>query len=101
MTGQNIGELTVLGYAGSKFRGRASRASFFCRCSCGHEFIVTGAKLREGIESCGCASPFKRKVPGARARATEATKPSRPGQGARKRTAHQRGPLPGSTRPKE
>jgi hypothetical protein len=63
MTGQKIGELTVIGYAGSRYRGRASRASFHCRCSCGREFIVTGAKLREGIESCGCASPFKRKAP--------------------------------------
>jgi hypothetical protein len=37
MEGQKIGKLLVLGYAGSKFRGRASRASWHCRCDCGRE----------------------------------------------------------------
>jgi hypothetical protein len=59
MTGKRIGKLTVLGYAGSKFRGRAARASFFCRCDCGREIIMTGAKLRERegntAQNCGCA----------------------------------------------
>jgi hypothetical protein len=54
MTGRKIGKLTVLGYAGSKFRGRAARASFHCHCDCGTDTITTGAKLREGAaQSCG------------------------------------------------
>jgi hypothetical protein len=59
MSGRKIGKLTVLGYAGSKFRGRASRASWHCSCDCGREIITTGAKLRERegntAQSCGCA----------------------------------------------
>jgi hypothetical protein len=55
MTGRQFGKLTVTGYAGSKYRGRASRASWHCRCDCGNETIATGAHLREGdIRSCGC-----------------------------------------------
>lgn len=60
MAGKRIGMLTVLGYAGSKFPGRASRASWHCRCACGTEVVVTGAHLREGsMQSCGCATKFK------------------------------------------
>jgi hypothetical protein len=54
MTGKKIGQLTVLSYAGSKFRGRSAKASFYCECSCGATIITTGAKLREGQRSCGC-----------------------------------------------
>jgi hypothetical protein len=76
MSNQRFGKLLVTGYAGSRFRGRASRASWNCVCDCGAKVIMVGSKLRAGMQSCGCASPFKRKVPGARARVTEAPKPS-------------------------
>jgi hypothetical protein len=61
MTNKRIGKLTVLGYAGSKFRGRASRASWHCHCTaCGDTTIITGAKLREGsAQSCGCLMPVQ------------------------------------------
>jgi hypothetical protein len=89
MSNQRFGKLLVLGYAGSKFRGRASRASWHCLCDCGASIIQTGAKLREGVQSCGCASPFKRKTSAddgglGREKAAHAAKLSRPGRGARK-----------------
>jgi hypothetical protein len=55
-TGHRYGMLTVLGYAGSNFRGRAARASWHCRWKCGVEKIIAGAHLREGnAQSCGCS----------------------------------------------
>jgi hypothetical protein len=83
MTGLKIGRLTVLGYAGSKFRGRASRASWNCVCDCGAKVIMVGSKLRAGMQSCGCFSPSrfkKRKTPADdggldREKAVRATKP--------------------------
>jgi hypothetical protein len=80
MEGRKIGRLTVLGYAGSRFRGRAARASWFCACSCGATIITTGAKLREGQESCGCLATLTPE----RAREIGARGNARPG-GARKR----------------
>jgi len=66
MSGKRFGLLTVGSYAGSKFRGRAARASWNCVCACGTNLVVTGAKLRSGeTKSCGCATRFK---PGAKAR---------------------------------
>jgi hypothetical protein len=82
MSGKRIGRLLVLSYAGSKFRGRAARASFFCRRDCGREIITTGAKLRERegtAQSCGCAA----RLTSARAREIGAKGSARPG-GARK-----------------
>jgi hypothetical protein len=77
MSGKRIGKLTVLGYAGSKFRGRAARASFFCRCDCGNEIVATGAHLRKGhSKSCGCATRF---TP-ARVREVGAKGSARPGR---------------------
>jgi hypothetical protein len=62
MTGRKIGRLIVTGYAGSKFRGRAARASWTCRCSCGITFVATGAHLREGQQSCGCDVKTRREL---------------------------------------
>jgi hypothetical protein len=82
MSGKKIGRLTVLSYAGSKFKGRASRASWFCACSCGATTIATGAHLREGnTRSCGCGGPG---LTPERAREIGAKGSARPG-GARTR----------------
>jgi hypothetical protein len=62
MSGQRFGKLVVVGYAGSKFRGRAARASWHCLCDCGASTISTDAKLRQGVaRSCGCATKFKKR----------------------------------------
>jgi hypothetical protein len=80
MTNKRVGKLTVLGYAGSKFRGRASRASWHCLCDCGARLVVVGAHLRDGnSKSSGCASRFTSE----RARLIGAKGSARPG-GARK-----------------
>ncbi|SHH32153.1 hypothetical protein SAMN05444169_6882 [Bradyrhizobium erythrophlei] len=58
--GNRYGKLLVLGYAGAKHSGRASRASWHCRCDCGRELVVSGGHLRERLmQSCGCATRFK------------------------------------------
>lgn len=52
MTGQVVGKLTVLDYAGVD-KGRA--AVWLCRCECGQEVEVRGTSLRKGDrKSCGC-----------------------------------------------
>jgi len=57
MEGRRFGKLTVTGYTGSRYGGRASRAAWHCRCDCGTDTIKTGAHLRERegtAQSCGC-----------------------------------------------
>lgn len=56
MTGQVIGKLTVLDYAGTDEVQRA--AVWLCRCECGQEVQIRGTALRKGDrKSCGCADP--------------------------------------------
>jgi hypothetical protein len=79
MTNKRVGKLTVLGYAGSRYRGRSAKASWHCVCDCGARLVV-GAHLRDGhSKSCGCAS----RLTSARAREIGAKGSARPG-GARK-----------------
>jgi hypothetical protein len=82
MEGKKVGKLTVLGYAGSRFRGRSAKASWHCLCDCGARLVVVGgAHLREGTtRSCGCMA----KLTPERAREIGAKGSARPG-GARKR----------------
>ena len=46
MTGQQIGEWTVLYAIPSKNDGSNTRARFRCRCSCGHQQDIYGYRLR-------------------------------------------------------
>ncbi len=51
-TGKRYGRLSVLEYVGNNKNGAAL---FKCKCDCGKEITVTGAKLRNGTtKSCGC-----------------------------------------------
>lgn len=53
MAGKKFGRLTVLRRDGSD---KHHQATWFCRCECGTEMIVTGCSLRRGeTTSCGCA----------------------------------------------
>lgn len=53
--GQRFGRLVVTGYAGIRDR----RRSWFCRCDCGTECVVSGTALRQGKrKSCGCMRPL-------------------------------------------
>ncbi len=55
LTGQQFGSLIVLEQAGYKDRC----AAWLCRCSCGHEWVVSGGNLRKsgGVRSCkSCSS---------------------------------------------
>lgn len=52
LTGQRFGRLTVIRREGSTHSGLAT---WCCRCDCGRECVVEGAKLRKGnTKSCGC-----------------------------------------------
>lgn len=52
MTGQRFGMLFVLRREGSNSDGVAL---WRCRCDCGNECVVEGAKMRKGnTKSCGC-----------------------------------------------
>lgn len=52
LTGQTFGELTVVERA-SDIGGK--RVYWRCKCSCGHECVVTGNNLKSGNTiSCGC-----------------------------------------------
>lgn len=52
ITWKRFGKLTALKTAGSSSRGQLL---WHCRCDCGNETIVAGAKLRNGhTRSCGC-----------------------------------------------
>lgn len=51
MTGQQIGELTVIALGP---KSKDGRAQWYCRCSCGNEVLVKGKYLRNGdTRSCG------------------------------------------------
>ena len=58
--GQRIGRLVVQRRAPNKPEGNLVRASWWCRCDCGNDVIVTGASLNKalkgkgGTRSCGC-----------------------------------------------
>jgi hypothetical protein len=61
LTGLKIGQLEVLGYAGSypgpsRGIGKSNVAPFwFVRCACGNEIKISGKKLRgKDRKSCGC-----------------------------------------------
>lgn len=52
-TGNQYGELFVLGYVG-RTEGKAKHPNFLCLCSCGKETVVSGTNLRSGhTKSCG------------------------------------------------
>lgn len=62
MTGQKLGRLTVVAFAGSK----GGRARWRCRCDCGNEKIAEGVNLRiGGTRSCGCIPTGRPPVHGA------------------------------------
>lgn len=51
MVGKKFGKLTVISFAGS----HKNKALWLCRCECGHEVIVPGMHMRQGLTlSCGC-----------------------------------------------
>lgn len=51
MTGQRVGRWTVL----NRDESKTAHAYFWCRCDCGEERSVMGARLRDGQStSCGC-----------------------------------------------
>lgn len=50
LTGQQFGELKVI----SRDTTRKERAYWLCECSCGKKITVSGTKLRQGQQSCGC-----------------------------------------------
>lgn len=54
--GTKFNRLTVLGFAEFVIRKSGVReAAFLCRCDCGKEKVITGAKVRSGqVKSCGC-----------------------------------------------
>lgn len=55
MTGQRVGRLTVIEYAGSVRRATGCGATWRCICDCGKECIRGGGALRQGATfSCGC-----------------------------------------------
>lgn len=52
MTGKRYGRLIVIGRHGSSKDGLAT---WICKCDCGRDCVVEGAKLRKGnTRSCGC-----------------------------------------------
>ena len=52
LTGKRFGDLTVLRRGENDKHGKAC---WVCRCACGKECIVSGAKLKSGhTQSCGC-----------------------------------------------
>jgi hypothetical protein len=56
LSGKIFGNWKVLEYAGI---GNNKYALWFCRCTCGHERIVDGRSLRNGLsKSCGCSKPM-------------------------------------------
>lgn len=62
MTGQRIGNLTVIEQAGTIKRTNSAPAKWKCRCDCGNITIVEGTSLRRGsTKSCGCASRVYKK----------------------------------------
>lgn len=50
LTNQIFGQLTVL----KRDNTRKDRAYWICKCSCGNIISVSGTKLRQGQQSCGC-----------------------------------------------
>jgi hypothetical protein len=50
MTGQRVGELTVLQRV---FPNRGTNALWLCRCACGREVVRRGIELRRGTVNCG------------------------------------------------
>lgn len=51
LTGQRFGRLVVIRECGRK----NGCVAWLCRCDCGNELVVSGAKLRSGhTQSCGC-----------------------------------------------
>lgn len=51
MTGQKHGKLQVIRYAGRTTNGPSTY--WFCKCDCGRECVVRGARMRKGI-TIGC-----------------------------------------------
>ena len=60
LTGKRFGRWRVLNRA-PKVR-RSDEVSYYCRCICGVEKVVSSANLRYGVSiSCGCVN-FKKKL---------------------------------------
>jgi len=53
LTGTTFGRLVVTRYAGRA--GKRNQHAWTCTCDCGRECVRTGASLRGGSFSCGCA----------------------------------------------
>ena len=70
MTGVRSGHLVVTGYAGRSSKGSAL---WHCRCDCGAERVVPGAKLRGGDAQVMCRACFHAQV-----RAAAASRPKKP-----------------------
>jgi len=52
MVGKKFGRLNVIKRAGND---KWNNASWFCKCKCGKEKIISGTNLRRGyVKSCGC-----------------------------------------------
>jgi hypothetical protein len=63
--GNVYGRLRVLSFAFTKpARSLRAKAYWFCRCECGVELVVCGAKLRVGQRSCGCGGDENRRANG-------------------------------------
>lgn len=55
LTGMQFGRLTVLKRVEKPLGSKETGAFWLCKCSCGHDIVVYGNKLRSGhTKSCGC-----------------------------------------------
>lgn len=55
IVGQRFGFLTVLNLTGIRPHNTRRLRTWLCRCDCGTELLVDGARLRSGnTKSCGC-----------------------------------------------
>lgn len=59
--GTQFGEITVLSEI--EERGHGGSIQYLVQCSCGKEYVITGARLRSGVISCGhCSSKGEYKI---------------------------------------
>ena len=54
MTGRQLGTLIVLRRAENA--PGSHRARWLCQCTCGRQVVMRGDVLRQGVQSCGCAT---------------------------------------------
>ena len=58
MTGEEIGQLTVVRMADERSPG--GQIKWLCKCSCGNECAYTRSNLKSGkIKSCGCWQKYR------------------------------------------